>query len=272
MAKLKLVALALACSMIESFRHSFLPSIRVSQGAGTKTWAKIKVTDWASSVAEERGFLVDGKVMTAEELAAADAAMRELKKPQARQQFPMELFVKAGPSGALGDCPFAHSVAMVLAFKGVPHTLTPCTPDNKPTWLVDGYSGSMPCLLHDGEAHTDSLVIARYLNFFTPEPALEPFTAATDAACAPLFPALASFIKNTDSAADVALETELVAALATLNTHLEKGGGGLYLGESESLGLADCSLAPKLWHLQVAGAHFKGFKVCSTCYNRICVL
>ena len=35
------------------------------------------------------------------------------------QQSSMEVYIKAGPSGEVGDCPFAHFVRCVLNFKGL---------------------------------------------------------------------------------------------------------------------------------------------------------
>lgn len=39
-------------------------------------------------------------------------------------------------------------------------------------WLVEGYEGKMPCLLHNGEAYTESSDIVEYLNFFFPDVSL----------------------------------------------------------------------------------------------------
>ncbi|CAM9900535.1 unnamed protein product, partial [Phaeothamnion confervicola] len=76
----------------------------------------------------------------------------------------MELLCKAGADGkSLGDCPFTHYVSMVLHHKGLPFKLTPVAPDAKPDWLVEDYDGKMPCLVHDGEADTESSEIVRYL-------------------------------------------------------------------------------------------------------------
>mmetsp|Transcript_56528 Transcript_56528/g.113218 ORF Transcript_56528/g.113218 Transcript_56528/m.113218 type:complete len:302 (+) Transcript_56528:19-924(+) len=256
--RFKIVMLAMASSLATSL---MLPTPLVPHHRGvTKMWAKTKVSDWAKSVAEG-GFVVDGKYMTAEDITAAEDSARKSNEPKTRQKSPMELFVKPGPLGTdSGDCPFAHSVRMVLALKGVSYTLTPCVPESKPDWLVTGYDGKMPCLLHDGEVHTESLIIARYLNFFFPDPKLGPCSDAIDAACAPLFPSLESFLKNTDAGADEALQATLVDALGTLDAHLDSSGG-LFLGGSPSLGIGDCSLAPTLWHLQIAASHFKGFEV-----------
>ena len=103
------------------------------------------------------------------------------------------------------------------------------------------------------------------LNFFFSSPQLRPATDATDAATAGFFPALAKFLKNKDKAADAALQEDLEAKLATLDAHLasvaEETAGDdaapLFMAGGGSIGLADCALAPKLFHLRAAAAHYK---------------
>ena len=63
----------------------------------------------------------------------------------------MDLYTKAGPDGSVGDCPFSHTVRMVLAVKGLQCTVHPCAPDQKPAWLVQDLGGKMPCLDDKGE-------------------------------------------------------------------------------------------------------------------------
>jgi len=59
----------------------------------------------------------------------------------------MELYLKAGPDGqCVGDCPFAHYVRAVMAFKNLDCSLAPCTAESKPSWLVEDHGGKMPCL------------------------------------------------------------------------------------------------------------------------------
>ena len=80
------------------------------------------------------------------------AAAEQRRAAPKRAVRPMELYLKAGPEGnEIGDCPFAHYVRMVLAEKGIEYVAKPCVQETKPQWLVDGYGGSMPALLHDGE-------------------------------------------------------------------------------------------------------------------------
>ena len=65
--------------------------------------------------------------------------------------FRMSLYLKAGPDGGVGDCPFAHTVRLVLHVKGLDCELQPCAPEQKPGWLVADFEGKMPCLDDSGE-------------------------------------------------------------------------------------------------------------------------
>ena len=61
----------------------------------------------------------------------------------------MELYIKSGPeAGQVGDCPFAHYVRGVMAFKGLDCQVHPCTAETKPEWLLNDpdLNGKMPCL------------------------------------------------------------------------------------------------------------------------------
>lgn len=211
--------------------HSFVATVP-SRAGGVSLWGKpIKVADWAQNAAdagvegvvqvgpgqEEPAFYTKAELK--EQLLASAADKAAASKAVLR---PPELFVKAGPNGDdVGDCPFAHGVRMALAAKGVAYVTTPCGPDAKPRWLVEGYGGAMPCLLHNGEATVESQVLARYVEFFFPLPSLPPPTPAAEAACAPLFPALAAFLKSSEGDADDgARRAALEEALVALDAHL----------------------------------------------------
>lgn len=175
----------------------------------------------------------------------------------------IELLCKAGPDGAaLGDCPFCHYVQMVLRYKGLRYRLVPLAPDDKPEWLIEGYGGKMPCLVHDEEAYTDSGTITQYLEYFFPgeqpltldedDPALdEEIKAATSG----VFGAFARYIKNLEKADDPPLQAALWAELGKVDALLQKTGGPYLAGDR--ITLDDMALAPKLYHVKVAVAQFK---------------
>jgi len=185
----------------------------------------------------------------------------------------MTLFVKVAEDGkSTGDCPFAHFVRIVLEEKGLDYTLQPSTDDTKPSWLVEHYGGKLPALRHKKECYVESDVIAEYLDFFFPEPPLKLKTTknnnnnkdmdnAAEKAVEGIFPAIAKYLKHTPDGDEDDLELKMVLdeKLKTLEDHLgSKGRTGPYLvGNGESFSLLDCSLAPKLFHMQTG---LEGFK------------
>mmetsp|Transcript_45326 Transcript_45326/g.102378 ORF Transcript_45326/g.102378 Transcript_45326/m.102378 type:complete len:306 (+) Transcript_45326:19-936(+) len=236
------------------------------RGGLSTTWAKkqLKISDWAEDAKESGGVYRDGEFLTKEGLEAERAAEAKAAMAKAQETKPPELFLKAGPDGVSpGDCPFAHLDRMMLAYKGVEVVLRPCANNEaKPKWLLDGYEGKMPALLHDSDCIVESADIAKYVDFFWPSPACAaPLEGAGAEACSSFFPAVAKFIKNTDPSADAELEAGLVKALEAIDTHLAANkGDGPFLAGSQLLGLEDCSLAPKLHHMHVAAKHYKSFE------------
>ena len=174
----------------------------------------------------------------------------------------MTLYIKAGPDGKeVGDCPFAHYVRMVLGEKNLKYDVMPCVQDTKPRWLIDFYEGKMPALQHRRECYVESDVIAQYLDFFFTSPPLTTKKALMEAAteaCDGFFPAVAKYLKHTPDGDedDSELQTSLRNALQKLDTHLSEIEAGDFLC-GEAFTLADCSLAPKLYHMM---AGLKGFK------------
>ena len=174
----------------------------------------------------------------------------------------MTLYIKAAADGtSAGDCPFAHFVRMVLEEKGLEYDLKPSTPETKPNWLVEHYGGKMPALRHKRECYVESDVIAEYLDFFFQEPPLKgggKFRTsqldAADTAVAGIFPAIAKYLKHTPDgdADDLTLKGALEEKLGNLEAHLAaEGRKGPYLvGDGDSISLLDCSLAPKLYHME----------------------
>jgi glutathione S-transferase len=243
-----------------SVGESFIPSIARNRVVVAGWSKKIQITDWAENL--NGGVLSKGgQYISESDLQAEAKSKAEAEAASSRQTFrPLELFVKAGPSGDdVGDCPFAHSVRMVLSAKGIECITTPCTPTSKPDWLADGFDGKMPCLLHDGEAIVESASIARYLDFFFPSTPLAHSSPEVEAATGLLFPAVAAYLKAPDGN-DAAELAALDAVLTSLSEFL-RGSAGEFLGGATSLGLGDCALAPQLYHLQVAGKHFKNYEV-----------
>lgn len=181
----------------------------------------------------------------------------------------MSLYAKAGPDGkSMGDCPFAHFVRMVLEEKGLEYDLLPSTQETKPNWLIEHYGGKMPALRHRKECYVESDVIAEYLDFFFQEPPLKGKASdmeAAEAAIEGIFPAIAKYLKHTPDGddEDLSLKAGLEEKLAKLEAHLSQEGrkGPFIVGDGDRITLVDCSLAPKLYHMESGLEGFKGIAI-----------
>ena len=186
----------------------------------------------------------------------------------------MTLYIKPGPDGtSIGDCPFAHFVRIVLAEKGLEYDVVPTSHETKPQWFIDDYSGKLPALRHRKECYVDSDVIAQYLDFFFPEPSLsadsskmmEEATAAVEG----FFLAMARYVKHRPNGddEDTTRREELEVQLRILDNYLLDGGRGdksddgeedkckrtgpYLVGDGTTFTLLDCSMAPKLYAMDV---------------------
>ncbi|KAL7484947.1 hypothetical protein ACHAW6_010552 [Cyclotella cf. meneghiniana] len=202
-----------------------------------------------------------GRIM-ASSSAPCNMARRGLEKlEEGASPLPggMALYVKPAQDGkSVGDCPFAHFVRMVLHEKGLEYELLPTTQENKPNWLLEGYGGKMPALRHRRECYVDSDVIAQYLDFFFQEPKMSIIgKEATQASAAVdgFFPAMAKFLKHSPNGdeEDKEKQAALEEKLQILEEHLcQSGRTGPYLvGDGEQFALLDCSMAPKLYAMDI---------------------
>ena len=173
------------------------------------------------------------------------------------------LFTKAGPDGtSLGDCPFSHSIQMALKLKGVDYDVVPCTEATKPAWLTSEVGGQMPCVVHAGVAHVETKQILGWIEQQFPGPSLavpEEYVSVVERSM--FFPELAAFTKNTDSSKDDDLKLNLQMALTRLRTHLFSLDPGTRFMAGDTPSLLDCELMPKLYVLQNATKHFKGYSL-----------
>lgn len=157
---------------------------------------------------------------------------------------------------------------MALQLKGVDYDVVPCTQETKPQWLLEEVDGKMPCVCHAGVPHTETSEILSWVDQEFPEPSLAPpddlnlsenFTSFFG-----LFPALARYTKNTDPDQDSDLKLDLQIKLSSLRAVLgqvrvSNPAGAFLCGEQPTL--LDCSLLTKLYVLETATAHFKGFSL-----------
>ena len=171
----------------------------------------------------------------------------------------MTLYVKPAEDGkSVGDCPFAHFVRMVLHEKNLEYDLLPTTQENKPQWLLEDYDGKMPALRHRRECYVDSEVIAQYLDFFFQDPKLSVAGGETGEAAEAVdgfFPSMAKFVKHSPNGDEEDKEKQeaLEEKLQTLNDFLSRDGrtGPYLVGNGETFTLLDCSMAPKLYAMDV---------------------
>jgi glutathione S-transferase len=180
----------------------------------------------------------------------------------------MTLYLKAGPDGtAVGDCPFAHYVRLVLEEKGLEYDCRPTPPGGKPRWLVDLYEGKMPALRHKKECYVESAVIAQYLEYFFPSPSLSPPTPegeeAAERALDGFFPAVARYLKEDEQDSDGTALEALRGRLQAVEDHLASSSSSSpddshYLCGGESFTLPDCRFLPQLYHLVVGIEGWKG--------------
>lgn len=169
-----------------------------------------------------------------------------------------DIAVKAS-DGKLGDCPFCHRALLALEEKNVPYTTTLIDFDNKPQWLLDvNPAGSVPVMkeLETGEWIVDSGVIVDYLEKTFPQPPLGTVDSSPQIGL-DVLPKMRDFIKSSPEEA-AAKEADLVACLKGLNDHL--AAKGPFIGGAAPCA-TDCAVMPRLYHMQVATAYFRGWEM-----------
>ena len=85
---------------------------------------------------------------------------------------------------------------------------------------------------------------------------------AAEAAVEGIFPAIAKYLKHTPDGDedDMVLKAGLEEKLSHLETHLSQEGrkGPFLVGDGDKITLLDCSLAPKLYHMETGLEGLKG--------------
>ncbi|KAI5015937.1 probable glutathione S-transferase DHAR1, cytosolic [Hordeum vulgare subsp. vulgare] len=182
--------------------------------------------------------------------------------PSAANANMTEVCVKAavGHPDTLGDCPFSQRVLLTLEEKKVPYEMKLIDVSNKPDWFLKiNPEGKVPVFNGgDGKWIADSDVITQVIEEKYPTPSLvtPPEYASVGSK---IFSTFVTFLKSKD--ASDGSEKALVDELQALEEHLKAHGPYI---NGANVSAADLSLAPKLFHLQVALEHFKGWKVPET--------
>ncbi|KMS99300.1 hypothetical protein BVRB_2g046040 [Beta vulgaris subsp. vulgaris] len=170
----------------------------------------------------------------------------------------IEVCVKAavGAPDVLGDCPFSQRVLLTLEEKKIPYQMHLINVSDKPKWFLEANpEGKVPVIKLDEKWVSDSDVIVGLLEEKYPDPPLSsnPEFASVGSK---IFSTFVTFLKSKD--ANDGSEQALLAELKALDDHL-KCHGPYICGEKVTA--VDLSLAPKLYHLEIALGHFKKWSV-----------
>ncbi|KAL3630434.1 putative glutathione S-transferase dhar2, chloroplastic [Castilleja foliolosa] len=171
---------------------------------------------------------------------------------------PLEVCAKesATTPNKLGDCPFTQRVLLTLEEKHLPYDLKLVDLRNKPEWLLNiSPEGKVPLIKLDEKWIPDSDVITQALEEKFPEPSLAtpPEKASVGSK---IFSTFIGFLKSKDSSDGT--EQALLNELGAFNNYLEYNGPFI---NGKVVSAADLSLAPKLYHLEVALGHYKEWSI-----------
>ncbi|KAA8534263.1 hypothetical protein F0562_031780 [Nyssa sinensis] len=170
----------------------------------------------------------------------------------------LEVCVKAaaGAPDVLGDCPFSQRVLLTLEEKKVPYQMHLINTSEKPQWFLEvNPEGKVPVLKFDDKCIPDSDVIVGLIEEKYPNPPLSPPPELASVG-SKIFPSFVKFLKSKDPSDGS--EQALLDELKALDEHLKEHGPYI---NGENITAVDLSLAPKLYHLEVALGHFKGWTI-----------
>uniref|UniRef100_A0A1D1YMH2 Glutathione S-transferase DHAR2 n=1 Tax=Anthurium amnicola TaxID=1678845 RepID=A0A1D1YMH2_9ARAE len=171
----------------------------------------------------------------------------------------VEVCVKAavGVPDVLGDCPFSQRVLLTLEEKKIPYEMKLINVGDKPQWFLEiNPEGKVPVInFGDGKWIADSDVITQLIEEKYPEPSLvtPPEFASVGSK---VFSSFVEFLKSKDP--NNGSEQGLVDELHALDEHLKDHGPFV---NGANISAVDLSLAPKLYHLDVALGHFKSWTI-----------
>ncbi|XP_052187497.1 glutathione S-transferase DHAR2-like [Diospyros lotus] len=170
----------------------------------------------------------------------------------------VEICVKAavGAPNVLGDCPFCQRALLTLEEKSIPYKIHLINVSDKPQWFLEANpEGKVPVIKLEDKWIPDSDVIVGLIEEKYPNPPLStpPGVASVGSK---IFSSFVKFLKSKDPSDGS--EQALLDELKALDEHLKAHGPYVNGG---NISAVDLSLAPKLYHLDVALGHFKGWKV-----------
>ncbi|CAM0913560.1 unnamed protein product [Alopecurus aequalis] len=171
---------------------------------------------------------------------------------------PLEVCAKASITvpDRLGDCPFTQRVLLTIEEKNLPYDLKLVDLTNKPDWLFKiNPEGKVPIVKLEDNWVADSDVITQVLEEKYPQPSLAtpPEKASIGSK---IFSTFIGFLKSKDT--NDGTEQTLLSELTSFDSYLKDNGPFI---NGEAVSAADLSLAPKLYHMEIALGHYKNWSV-----------
>ena len=171
-----------------------------------------------------------------------------------------KLYAKGGPgNNVLGDCPFTQRANMAFEIKGVHPELIFIDLKNKPDYfLTINPSGTVPVLQAGDTVIADSAAIVDFVDETFPEPSLKPegWKEAVDVS-GNIFNTFSAFAKNKDASQTEELKRVFIEEVKKINDYLSKRKGPLFFEQQWTV--ADCMLAPRLYHIKAVSEHYLKF-------------
>lgn len=182
------------------------------------------------------------------------------RKSLSRKKMAVEVCVKAavGAPHVLGDCPFSQRVLLTLEEKRVSYKKHLINLQDKPKWFLEDVNpkGTVPVIkIGDDKWVSDSDVIVGILEEKYPSPPLitpPEFTTVGSQ----VWSTFNAFLKSKDPKDGT--EQTLLGELKALDEHLKAHEPYI---NGANISAVDLSLAPKLYHLEVALDYFKKWAV-----------
>ncbi|BAF19142.1 probable glutathione S-transferase DHAR2, chloroplastic [Oryza sativa Japonica Group] len=171
---------------------------------------------------------------------------------------PLEVCAKASLTvpDRLGDCPFTQRVLLTIEEKHLPYDIKLVDLANKPDWFLKiSPEGKVPIVKLEEQWVADSDVITQAIEEKYPEPSLAtpPEKASVGSK---IFSTFIGFLKSKDP--NDGTEQALLSELTSFDSYLKDNGPFI---NGETISAADLSLAPKLYHMEIALGHYKNWSV-----------
>ncbi|KAF0901711.1 hypothetical protein E2562_006189 [Oryza meyeriana var. granulata] len=171
---------------------------------------------------------------------------------------PLEVCAKASVTvpGRLGDCPFTQRVLLTIEEKHLPYDIKLVDLANKPDWFLKiSPEGKVPIVKLEEQWVADSDVITQAIEEKYPEPSLAtpPEKASIGSK---IFSTFIGFLKSKDP--NDGTEQTLLSELTSFDSYLKDNGPFI---NGATISAADLSLAPKLYHMEIALGHYKNWSV-----------